>query len=241
MRTKTLVTAICMLGLMALSGSALGAPKRALSETSFDFGYVPQNAQITHSFWIHSAGEDDLKILKVIPGCGCTRAPLEKDQIAAGDSARLEIIFSTRTYRGQVAKTPRFETNEGGPAQILEIKTFVQARPDSAYPLTVKPYKLDMSQFGTTERGEVTFSLINRSDTELHPTLVDYDVEMFEITLPKTIEPGKPAEAKLVLKEGASAGEFEKSFTFQVDDAEGSRFTVPVKRVIRDLASRPTK
>jgi hypothetical protein len=34
----------------------------------FDFGYVPQNSTISHTFWLYSTGEDTLRIDRVVPG-----------------------------------------------------------------------------------------------------------------------------------------------------------------------------
>jgi hypothetical protein len=44
------------------------APRLDIPEPEFDFGFVPQNAKISHVFWLHSAGTDTLKIIKVNPG-----------------------------------------------------------------------------------------------------------------------------------------------------------------------------
>ena len=49
-------------------GSASGAPRLTLPESTFNFGYVPQNSKISHGFWLHSTGDDTLKIIKVVPG-----------------------------------------------------------------------------------------------------------------------------------------------------------------------------
>lgn len=60
---------------MLLLASLLGAfavaaaePKLTIPETVFDFGFVPQNAKVSHIFWMHSTGTDSLKIVKVSPG-----------------------------------------------------------------------------------------------------------------------------------------------------------------------------
>lgn len=44
------------------------APRLTMPESVFNFGYVPQNSKISHDFWLHSTGDDSLKILKVVPG-----------------------------------------------------------------------------------------------------------------------------------------------------------------------------
>jgi hypothetical protein len=47
---------------------ALAAPRMEMSESEFDFGYVPQNSEISHIFWLYNRGDDSLKIEKVVPG-----------------------------------------------------------------------------------------------------------------------------------------------------------------------------
>ncbi len=49
-------------------GTAFAAPRLTIPQTDFNFGNVPQNAKISHVFWLHSTGDDSLKILKVVPG-----------------------------------------------------------------------------------------------------------------------------------------------------------------------------
>ena len=63
---KTLLTAIATI--VCLSAVALAVPRMTMPETVFDFGFAPQNATISHKFWLISTGEDTLKILKVVPG-----------------------------------------------------------------------------------------------------------------------------------------------------------------------------
>jgi len=44
--------------MLSLASSTLAASRMVMSETEFNFGYVPQNSKITHLFWIKSAGQD---------------------------------------------------------------------------------------------------------------------------------------------------------------------------------------
>jgi hypothetical protein len=57
-----------MLLLLLLCGLTQAAPHLTIKEPVFDFGYVPQHAKIAHVFWLHSTGDDTLKIQKVVPG-----------------------------------------------------------------------------------------------------------------------------------------------------------------------------
>lgn len=51
-----------------LAPTVFGAPVLDLPEKEFDFGYAPQNSQITHVFWLKNTGDELLKIEKVVPG-----------------------------------------------------------------------------------------------------------------------------------------------------------------------------
>ena len=65
-RFKQTLVGIATVALIA--GSAFGAPQLKLGETAFDFGFVPQHSKVSHTFWLYSTGDDELKILKVVPG-----------------------------------------------------------------------------------------------------------------------------------------------------------------------------
>ena len=66
---RKLIPAILILTVVILvAASVQSAPRMTIPESSFDFGYVPQNSKISHNFWLMSSGDDSLKILKIIPG-----------------------------------------------------------------------------------------------------------------------------------------------------------------------------
>ena len=160
--------------------------------------------------------------------------------IAVGDSARLEIIFDTKSYTNVVTKSPRIQTNEGPPDKFVRITATVVNRPDSTYPIAIKPYKLDLTQFGEKVRSEIKFTLSNVSQTDLNPTLVSSAEQFFEVVLPKVIPAGKTAEGVVKLKKDALDKPFDKSITLQLNDEKNSRFTIPVKRQIRSGAQAVT-
>lgn len=54
--------------LFLLSASSFAAPRLTIQNSTFNFGYVPQNSKISHSFILRSTGDDTLRILKVTPG-----------------------------------------------------------------------------------------------------------------------------------------------------------------------------
>ncbi|MDH3890274.1 MAG: DUF1573 domain-containing protein [candidate division Zixibacteria bacterium] len=223
----SILLALLLLAIGTTPSSA--APKLSIAEKSFDFGFSPQNAKLSHVFWLKAEGTDSLKILKVVPGCGCTKAPLERNHLAVGDSTRLEIVFSTGKRSGPASKSPSIKTNAGGPDQRVRFVTNIVTRPDSTYPIIISPYKLTLGQFTAKQRNELSFTIENVSPGDLTFRLVDLPQDYFDVSLPTTIASQSTAECSLVLTEVGLTGSFEKSFTIELDDDERSRFTVPVK------------
>ena len=67
MKHRTLA-ATFLIGATLAVAHAAAAPRLTMPETDFDFGFVPQNSKISHVFWLHSTGDDSLKIIQVVPG-----------------------------------------------------------------------------------------------------------------------------------------------------------------------------
>jgi len=232
--TRILAVLIAVVLSTSVAGSAVAGPELRISEELFDFGYIPQNSKVSHVFWLHNTGDEELRIAKIIPGCGCTQAPLDKQVVAPGDSARLEIIFSSKLYFNRVAKKPAIELENIAQPRYVEIVSYVIPRPDSAYPLTLEPFKLDISQYGQAVRDRAKFTLTNVSEQELTITVVAPPDEFGTVTMPARIAPGATVEAELVLKPERLGEEIERSFTFQVNDEHSTRYTIPVRRKLRD-------
>ncbi|RKX20048.1 MAG: hypothetical protein DRP35_06700 [Candidatus Zixiibacteriota bacterium] len=161
--------------------------------------------------------------------------------LAVGDSTKLEIIFSTKKYKNRVSKRPRIQTNSGLPDKTVQIISHVVARPDSTYPVIIKPYKLNLSQFTEKVRDEINFNITNVSEQDLEIRLIAGLPEYFEVSLPKSIGAGKTAEGTLKLKRNHLKNSFDKSFTFELNDEKTSRFTVPVKRTVRTVTNNKSK
>ena len=228
MKLTTLgVLSVC---LIIIAGSVFAGPKMILSESIFDFGFVPQHSKTSHDFWIKSVGDDDLKILKVVPGCGCTKAPLEKNLVTPGDSTRLEIIFSTKQYKSLVSKRPKIQTNEGSGDKVLTFKAHVVDNPGSTYPLVISPFVVNFTQASNNKNDNFIINISNVTDQDLELSVIDFAKEFFDVKIPNKIKAGKSVEASITLKKGNLNKSFMKSITIEANDANKSRFTIPVKQ-----------
>lgn len=229
--------ALCMLALVATTIQA--EPKLTISETDFDFGYVPQHATVSHVFWLHSTGSEPLHITKIVPGCSCMRMPIEKDVMSAGDSLRLVMTFDTRMYLGAVTKHPKIYTNQADSVSQLIFHAVATKRPDSTRPVQVIPYKLDISQYADHIRNKIDFKIQNVSDQDLDLSMVAYPSDLVTIDLPSKVAVGQAVSGTVTLKPDAIGRHFERSFTFQVDDNNSTRFTVPIIRKIEHPKKTP--
>ena len=227
-----LSVALAVISVTIASGSLMARPALTIDQLEFDFGYAPQNSKISHLFRLRNDGDDTLRITRVIPGCGCTQAPLRKSTLAPGESTELEIIFNTGHYSGPVTKRPKIETNETSAQKNITILTNVVQRPDSTYPVQTKPYKLDLSQFGETVRDEMKYTLANVSDQDLDLTLVSCPDELLTVKVPKHIAAGASANGLVKLTPTATGKSFETSITIQLNDKAATRFTIPIKRSV---------
>ncbi|UCD17453.1 MAG: DUF1573 domain-containing protein [Candidatus Zixiibacteriota bacterium] len=205
----------------------------AIPDPDFDFGYVPQHAKVSHVFWLHSTGDDTLKITNIIAGCGCTKIPLKKAELAAGDSAELEVIYSTRTYRGRQTRHPSIMTNMEPKKFQVSFTAEVVPNPEETYPIIISPYTFDISQFNEKERENLNFTITNVSEEDLEISLIDIAPNMFKVKLPRKIRVGKTEKGKIEILDEYRDHEFEKSMTIELSDKAKSRFTIPIKRKIR--------
>jgi hypothetical protein len=115
------------------------------------------------------------------------------------------------------------------------------ARPDSTYPIIIKPYKINLSQFGETKRNQMKFTITNVSDKSVPVTLVSWPRQFLaEVKLPATIEAGKTGEGVVIIREDKLAESFNKSFTIELGDDAKTRFTVPVTRTVKDPSKPET-
>lgn len=103
-----------LLILIAISATIAAAqPKLSLDRQEIDLGVVYRGAVKTASFSIKNIGNQPLKILQVVPSCGCTALKRPKEVLAPGESDVVEVEFSSATFRGRVeSKRVDIQTND---------------------------------------------------------------------------------------------------------------------------------
>jgi hypothetical protein len=232
MRNSVLITLIATI---TLGGIALAQDTKStnakvfIEETNFDFGYIPGGEVVSHSYYLHSRGTDSLKILNVKPGCGCTKAPLKKDVVAVGDSANVELVFtSSKGGRGTVSKSATVTCNDNDRANFqLTFKGKTYDYPDSLQPLTLSDATIKIDAKAKSKEAKLVVKNVSKTNVKIN--LVSLPFDYLKIDIPDSeIKPGKEKEIKIRVNPLVNDEEFKKSFTFAVNDSAGTRYTVPV-------------
>ncbi len=223
---------------VSIISSVQAEPAFEITETTFNFGKVSQSVTVNHTFWIKSTGDDTLIISKINPGCGCTKAPIQDTILAPGDSTRLKIFFDTKRYKGHVIKKPSFFTNASDKAFFIKILAEPLPDPSIAQPLLVDPIKIDVSQFTETVRRISEFKIINKGTRDYEVCLIDKPEIDFDIELPEIIHAGDTAIAKIVVRDESIEKHFQHSFTIEFNDDNMTRYTIPVRRLYRNIPKR---
>lgn len=227
--TKYLIAAAIVI-LVSFSHT-MADPLMYVPESAFDFGYVAPKAVVSHVFWLKSMGDEDLRILKVTPGCGCTQTPLATDSIGPGDSTHIEIIFSTGKYRKNTSKRTRLQTNESSEFFNLLIEAYVLPEGDSTYPLSLSSFVIDLSPLSDKPRLVAPLTITNLSSEKMSVQLIDTYDQLFTIELPDDIEPGQTGGGAVHLTDLGAKSDFSKSFTIEADNFLRSRYTISVTRL----------
>lgn len=213
-----------------------------VDELSFDFGLMSNDASVSHSYWLHSRGEDSLKILRVKPACGCTKAPLTKEVIAPGDSGEVELVFRANPgQRGNVTKTATVTCNDNNKGNFqLSFSSIMYPKeyPDSLQPLTLSSGSVKWDQTSKSKVQSVV--LKNVSQAPVNITIVSKPRGFVELEMSdKEIMPGKTKELKFKISPDFTGQEFTKSITFACNDAQKTRYSIPVVLATQVAAVAP--
>jgi len=91
------------------------------AQTVFDFGSIPKNVPVTHTFKFTNNGKDPLIISSVQASCGCTVTDYSKDPILPGGSGYVKATYDAAKI-GVFNKTVTVNANTDGDAVQLTVK-----------------------------------------------------------------------------------------------------------------------
>ncbi|MDP8248401.1 MAG: DUF1573 domain-containing protein [Candidatus Tritonobacter lacicola] len=120
---------------------ALSAP-RLQAPGAWNFGTIRQGENATGTVELKNAGDKELIIRRVTSSCGCTVAKIENKKLAPGESAALEITFTSGKRYGKVAKAVFVASNDpDNQRHRIEVRGLIKGYKGEAF--VVEPESLD--------------------------------------------------------------------------------------------------
>lgn len=204
-------------------------------ETEFRFGYAPQGAKIAHNYWLKNEGPDSLRLIDVRPGCGCTKAPLKKRVLAAGDSTDVELVFSTGMYSSRTQKSATIVADANQTVPNLSFTAHPMKNLDSLKPFTVTPPLLNLDSLKDAGKsGMAEVRVKNTSDQAINLKLVSSPDKWFTVDVPGgSIAPGADQAITVRFSNDIADTVLNKSFTIEASDTALTRFSVPIQKAQR--------
>lgn len=205
-------------------------PQLACSTPMYDFGYTPQRTHLVHSFWFKSIGTDTVVIEDIKTGCACAVMPLERNDIAPGDSMKVSIHWDIEKHRGGINRIARIFTNGGPDPLRLHLKGTVLMYPDSIRPISSTPYRFLFAKSERKDIDSLSFVFTNHSKYDLTVSLISELPEQCLMYIPDSIRANTQDTGWVKLKPEYADTEFKTSITLLVSDKPKTHFTIPVER-----------
>ena len=144
----------------------------------------------------------------------------------------MEVIFQTKTYKGDVNKGVKV-FYEPYLYKRIELKSHVYSPRDTSLSLSINPYKLDFSQYSQNSIREKILSISNNTGNNNYISIIDQPSELDKLDINCRLKPYESIFFEVKLSEDGFRNEFEKSLTIQLHSINKLRFTIPIKRTIR--------
>jgi hypothetical protein len=150
---------------------------------TYNWGKVyPKNSPLSTKITIKNTGNELLKVVEVKPGCGCTTAPIQKNELKPNETTTIDVNLNITSYTGDIVKSVRITTNDpSSPDTYLYLKANVFR------PIIITPGNyLGKSVIYTGTETNFEYKLKN---------ITDKPINIKEVTF-------SPAEAKIDIKKG---------------------------------------
>jgi hypothetical protein len=206
---------------------SMAGPQLSLPEIHWDYGNVPQNAILTHGYWLKNTGDDTLRIFEVKPGCGCTSGTIQKKALAPDDSTVVELIFGTKTSKGRVSKNAKITCNDTSRASLtIDFAANIISDPDTISNIRFNPQQLTFSK--DTTKCSVTVE--NLDSLQVNLVMAGLPLDGINAKVKNAaIKKGKTAKLEFEWKGTPPEYDTNHVLTFAtgLPDKESARFSIP--------------
>lgn len=190
-----------------------------------EWGEIPQSqGPLTTKIQIKNIGNEELEIFGVKPGCGCTTAPIDKDELKPGEIATVDVILRINKDEGPITKTIEFTTND---PENDRITYFLKA--NVIVPLTLFPDFINLGGFFKDETREGKIVLSNNTKKPITITKVTTFPSSMRVNISKgkVLAPGSNTAVKATA-ENADVGTYLGKITILTDNEEQPSIEIKV-------------
>lgn len=204
------------------------------SELSFDFGVVPREVKVEHTFLLKNIGDDTLKILEVKRACGCTTAPVGKKILAADDTTSMPVTFSSGRRSGNSTKGISIVTDQEPRGKFnINIKAYVESPTMKPPKFYAEPRSLEFMPDNKGAAGSAETQIINEYEHEVVIRMVGFSEGLGSARISQEkLKAGEKATLTFDFKENPISTELYGSVTVEVMGGEESvyNYSIPVVR-----------
>ncbi|MFB3879655.1 MAG: DUF1573 domain-containing protein [Armatimonadota bacterium] len=164
------------------------APRIEFTETSFDFGTIWQNEEVSHVFALRNTGDATLVIQPPKTTCGCAVAMPEGKEIAPGAQSSIKVTFRAGTYRDRVTKHIYVDSNDPAqPRVTLTVEAVVKAE------VEIAPRGLYLGRLKVGDKIERTVDMTGVDVKTFNITKLTTDSQLVRLGKPEPLPGNRPA------------------------------------------------
>ena len=150
---RALILMLFLLGVSLAAMATLG-PKAQVPETTFDFGEIFEDRELTHTFTIKNIGDALLEIKDIDSDCACTAADSDR-RIPPGGQGRIKLTIAPYSVLRQFEKKTKVFFNDPDNREVVLSmkgygKPFIEIQPSHIIRFRGKP--------GEELKGQVRFT-----------------------------------------------------------------------------------
>jgi hypothetical protein len=192
MNRKILMTFVLGIG-MALQAPAWSSDLM-VSPTTFDFGWSPDNAEITAVFNVKNPGSSVIPLTAVQPSCGCTAADFTAEDLSADQQRPIKLTFNTRGYTNMPFRK-RTDIKAGTPEKNYEVIVEGFVTPAEA---PFAPTDDGVASFSTGASKKQVITLQSKLTDAVELSIIQNPAEWAQVRLKQDkVEAGQSADVEI--------------------------------------------
>lgn len=221
-------------GVFWACGEGAISPSLVCLQPTYEFGSVEPDAEIEHRFVLTNQGNRVVSILNVHVTCGCTKAVMTTNQVAAGGTAGLDVKINFKGRRGHLLKSLYVDTDDpGNPALRLEVTGTVLV------PIEVQPEGIHFGTVGIEGPIEREVLLTATGTNVFHIRSVTASSSRVSAKW-ETLEEGKRYRVTVISEGPRSYGSTMASIRVETDHPRGGQVDIPIAAFVAgDIVAAP--